>query len=107
MIYFLRKNKYFVSVNNQKIYSQEIEQRIINNLEKIPKCAVLQHQEKVYVFLEDYTKELAEKIAKILRKTYQITNSEVVPIKKIPCDVKHHTKIHYEKLKKRFKHDRI
>ena len=100
VFYFLGKNKYYIIVDDKKIYSNEIEQKIISLINSIPKCAVLQKNDTIYVFLENHTKEVSAGVRDILLKTYNITHPKIIPVKKIPCDVKHHTKIDYNKLKK-------
>ena len=102
VFYFLGKNKNYIMAEGKKIYSNEIEQKITALMDNIPKCAVLQGEDGVYVFLENYSTGTENKVKKILFETYNITCFKVVGIKKIPCDVKHNTKINYKKLKERY-----
>ncbi len=99
LLYFLGKSRRFVEINGERIYSNCIEQRLISNFPDIPKCAVLMHNNRITVAIQrgNYSCTTAE-ISRFLG-TIGIKNADTRYIKKIPCDVKHHTKINYDKLK--------
>ncbi|MBE6861883.1 MAG: acyl--CoA ligase [Ruminococcus sp.] len=99
LLYFLGKSRRYVTVGNKKIYSNCIEQEIIAHFPELAKCAVVEHNGKIHVFLQKGKyKVRTEDIAKLL-KNIGTDNAKITAIKKIPCDVKHHTKIDYDKLK--------
>lgn len=92
------KNKFFINVNDNIIYSNEIEQKIVLNFRNITKCAVIQKSEKCYVFVENY--DINKKSIKTYLKNEYGIDAEILSIRVIPKDVKHHTKINYLKLEK-------
>jgi len=96
ILYYRGKEGRFVTVSGKRIYSNEIEQKIIIQMPNLPKCAVLQSQGRVCVFLPEPVPEPAA-----IRRTltsFGISGPALYRIRKIPCDVKHHTKIDYHKL---------
>ena len=95
---YIGKNKFFIEINNKKIYSNEIEQDIILEFRQLQKCAVLQKNEKYYVVIEDY-KIKPEEVQKYIIDKYNI-ETDIIRMKIIPRDNKHHTKIDYMKLEK-------
>lgn len=94
LLYFRGKSGKCLDINGKKVYSNEIEQDIIASYPDIPKCAVIGYNGRIVVFTEKAKADLGE--AQTIPENYEIRT-----IKKIPCDVKHHTKIDYEKLKER------
>lgn len=94
---FLGKNGRFITLGERKIYSNCIEQALIAQLPEIPKCAVLQHNKKIFVFIQKCDADI-DAITSILAEL-GIDKPQLRVIKKIPCDIKHHTKIDYNKLK--------
>lgn len=62
---------------------------------QVKRCAVLQHNKKRILAVET-TKEIAEKI-ELEKEMFQI--QQVVPLKRIPLDIRHRSKIDYGKLK--------
>ncbi|MCR5717541.1 MAG: acyl--CoA ligase [Oscillospiraceae bacterium] len=88
-------------VGADRLYSNEAEQTIIRTFPDCPKCAVLEHGGKIHVFTQPPHPDSAELFAVL--KQLGIQNPVLHRMLKIPCDVKHHTKIHYEKLKGKLK----
>ena len=98
ILYYYGRSKYFISIDKSKIFSNQLEQNITNNFNNINKCAVLQKNNNIYLFIEtrkiiDYNNLLA-----FLKDNYKINKIKIIKISKIPCDIKHHTKINYKKL---------
>lgn len=91
----------FVTAGGKRIYCNELEQAIVAQFCEIPKCAVLQHKDRVNVWLQHPQPDEAG-IRKLLAE-YGIHAPILRTIKKIPCDVKHHTKIDYQALKEYLK----
>ncbi|MDE5769768.1 MAG: acyl--CoA ligase [Oscillospiraceae bacterium] len=101
ILYYLGRSKYRLNVESGSIYSNQIEQNVILQFKAIQKCAVLQKDDMVYLFVEiSETLDFSE-IAVFLRERYHIRNIQIRRLKRIPCDVKHHTKINYQKLMER------
>lgn len=92
---FLGKENAALNINDDIIYSNQIEQELVLNY-KLNKCAILEYNKKFYLFLEERNKAL--EIKEYLKQRYKI-NTIIKVIKKIPCDIKHHTKINYKELK--------
>lgn len=101
LLYFLGKSRRYITVGESRLYSNCIEQEIIARFDNIPKCAVLRHKGRVFVFLQGET-AYKDGITELLQGL-GIASPEIVTVKKIPCDAKHHTKINYDKLKERLK----
>ncbi len=107
LIYFLGKSKNFINVGGSKIYSNCIEQKLIANFCDIPKCAVLEHNNSIYVFLQGSKKSVDITEIRRFLQDIGIDEPKIKFTKKIPCDAKHHTKINYNKLKERLNNGRI
>lgn len=103
LLFFLGKNRRYINIGQHKLYSNCIEQQLVARLDDILKCAVLEHKGTVYVFLQKGNK--TADIGKVNRVLAElgISSAKIITIKKIPCDVKHHTKVNYDKLKERLK----
>ncbi len=99
LLYFLGKSRRYVTVGNDKVYSNCIEQEITAHFPDIAKCGVLEHDGRIYVFLQRGKDKVRTEDIVSLLKRLGIESAEISAIKKIPCDVKHHTKIDYDKLK--------
>ena len=97
-IYYIGKNGTEILINDQKIFANEIEQRIILDQKTLRKCAVVQKDERIVVFVEGECD--MEGVKDLLLDDYN-SKCEVVPMKLIPRDIKHHTKIDYAKLNSR------
>lgn len=95
---YLGKNRFYININNRKIYANEIEQKVCTRFIQIEKCAVLEKSNRYYIFIEDYVVN-KDYIKKYIEEEYNI-DIKVYMIKVIPRDVKHHTKINYIKLEK-------
>lgn len=103
LLYFLGKSKHFIIVGKQKVYSNCIEQEIISQFVHIPKCAVLYHKDRIFVVLQKSNKSIDKNSILEFLNSLGINSPEIITLKKIPCDVKHHTKINYKKLKEQLK----
>ena len=98
MLIYIGKNKFFIEINNNKIYCNEIEQNVILEFKQLQKCAIIQKNEKYYLFIEDYKVD-SEEVKKYIKDKYSI-ETNIIRMKIIPRDNKHHTKIDYIKLEK-------
>ena len=86
-----------VTAGDRTFYSNELEQAIVSRFDALPKCAVLEHRGQIHIWVQPPYPEKPALAA--LLSGYGITDFFLHRTCKIPCDVKHHTKIHYEKLK--------
>lgn len=100
ILYYLGRSKYRLHTENGSLYSNQIEQSVILRFRAIQKCAVLQKDDRVYLFVEISEPLDVSEVADFFRERYHI-NIQIRRLKKIPCDVKHHTKINYQKLMER------
>ncbi|MCQ2417805.1 MAG: acyl--CoA ligase [Oscillospiraceae bacterium] len=100
-LYYLGKEGRCIRYNDKLIYYNELEQAIIRKYCEIQKCAVLQKKDTVYVFLQG-NPVLQKTVAQMMEK-YGFTKTKVLTLRKIPCDVKHHTKIDYHRLEEKLK----
>ena len=100
LLYFLGKSRRYVTVNGSRIYSNCLEQQLIAAFPDIPKCAVLQQDGRIYAVLQRAAYDPSAVKAFL---SGQGIDAQVMTVKKIPCDVKHHTKINYDKLKEQLK----
>lgn len=107
LLCFLGKNRHYIMIGDEKHYSNCIEQAIITQFPDIPKCAVLQHEGRIHVVLERGKSPADTAAIGEFLRTLGIASLKFAEIKKIPCDVKHHTKINYEKLKESMKHGKL
>lgn len=98
--YYRGKNKYYVTINGKKIYCNEIEQKITSSFSSAKKCAVLEKNGCIHIYVQKSGNIDADDIRKLIQRTYGTNNVKAVFVKSVPCDVKHHTKIDYEKLRK-------
>lgn len=101
VLFYLGRNKYEIRLDNRKLYSNQIEQDLILQFEELNKCAVLQYNGTVYLFVESSAKRNLPAVEGFLKEKYNIGKLRLKTLKKIPCDVKHHTKINYNKLMKK------
>ncbi|HAG14211.1 MAG TPA: hypothetical protein DCG49_10170 [Ruminococcus sp.] len=97
VLYYLGKTGRYVTVCGRHLYSNVIEQAITAADPTIPKCAVIQHKGRINVFLQ-HPQPHEETVRKTLR-SFGINAPVLRCIDRIPCDVKHHTKINYDRLK--------
>ncbi len=94
---FLGKKGRFININGSKVYSNCIEQRIISLCPSIEKCAVLQKNDRVYAVIQGPYCEKEHNHVRDVLKDFGTEEPYIVNWKRIPCDVKHHTKIDYRK----------
>lgn len=103
LLYFLGKSGRYINTSDGIAFSNCTEQAIISAFPDIPKCAVLEHDGGVYVFLQRGVKpHTAEELNRVL-SDFGIQGARFRTVRKIPCDVKHHTKIDYNRLKRYIK----
>ena len=93
-LYYLGKNGTKVKIKGREYYANELEQRVVLKFRELSKCAILEYQGVNYAFIEGVVDE--EEIRNFLAKEYRIVN--VISLRQIPRDVKHHTKIDYARL---------
>ena len=98
ILYYYGRNKYYIKNGTHKIYSSQIEQGVTNNFRKIDKCAVIQKGNAVCLYIQTKKDIDYNEIKIYLKKRFHISRINIYKIKKIPCDVKYHTKINYSKL---------
>lgn len=105
MLYYFGRNDMYIMLDGrgQTVYSSQAEQDLIVNFDFINKCAVICKAEKLYLFVEvkSHKKTSLQSVREYLCEKYGIEHIKIVKMRKIPCDVKHHTKINYTKLKKK------
>ena len=94
LLYFGRSDRK-LTLNGKTMYSSQLEQDIARRFSSIRKCAVLQKDDTVFVFVEGGLDKAA------LQEYLGGISIKLIQLKHIPCDVKHHTKINYRKLEKR------
>ena len=97
LIYLGRKN-FKVQINKKNKYYNQIEQEIILETPEIEKCAFLEENNKYYLFITNKSIDL-NRIETTLKNKYNI-EAKIIILKEIPCDIKHHTKIDYRKLRR-------
>ncbi len=102
VLYFLGKSGRTVEISGKRVYSNCLEQQIVVRFPSLRKCAVLEHSGKQWVVLQRGDSPDTAAVAEFVR-TLGMTAPELRIIKSIPCDVKHHTKIDYNKLKEQLK----
>lgn len=100
-LYYLGKAHAVLNTSSERLYSSQVEQDLVRHFD-LSKCAILEQDKKFYLFLERKPYIAAIRVKKYLKKKYKIMPS-VRYISKIPCDIKHHTKINYQKLRKKLK----
>ncbi len=103
VLYYLGKSGRYVEANGRRIYSNVLEQRLIARYPDIPKCAVLQHGDRIYAVIQIGEHNPRPHEIMDFLQSEGIDSAEIVFLKKIPCDVKHHTKIDYNKLKEQLR----
>ena len=90
---------------SEGLYSSQLEQRICVNFPAVEKCAVCvdkRDSNKVWIFIvcSDIRCFDSHKLYSYVREQIPIAELEVKRLNKMPCDVKHHTKINYKALQK-------
>lgn len=103
VLYYLGRSKYEMRLGCGKVYSNQIEQAVALEFGEIYKCAALQRGGTVYLFIECSGECNLSAVEKFLKESFGIEKLQLKILKKIPCDVKHHTKINYNKLMKRIR----
>lgn len=95
MLYYRGKFNYFITFNEKKYYSHEIEQFLSVKFPTYKKCAVVQKKDKIYLFGSE--RKYAGEIKSVLFEKYGF-KVEYKYISKLPHDVRHYTKTDYKKL---------
>lgn len=95
VLYYRGKYNYCVAFNNAVFYSHEIEQFLSVKFPSYKKCAVVQKKTVVYLFCSE--REHAGELCNALYEKYGF-KVKFIYIKKLPYDVRHHTKIDHGKL---------
>ncbi len=93
-LYYIGKNGTKVKIKDKEYYANELEQKVILKFRELSKCAILEYQGANYAFIEGVLDE--KEIRNFLAKEYEIMN--VISLRQIPRDVKHHTKTDYARL---------
>lgn len=83
------------------VYSSQVEQNLALRF-GFSKCAILEHEQEFYLFLEKPSIVSPDAIEQYVKRQFKI-KPIVKYIRRIPCDIKHHTKINYYKLRKGLK----
>lgn len=100
-LYYKGKGGNSIDVNSVRIFSNIIEQEIIAQFPSIPKCAVFMKSESVYVVVQGRLKPSQKDGIETIMRSFGVTSWKLRMLRKIPCDVKHHTKINYQKLREK------
>ncbi len=95
VLYYRGKFNYYIVFNGKKYYSHEIEQFLSVKFPNYRKCAVLQKNNKIYLFGTE--RKHAKKIESALFERYGF-KVKYKYISKLPHDVRHYTKTDYKKL---------
>lgn len=107
MLHYFGRNDMYIPIDESgtRIYSSQAEQGLIVKFDFINKCAVICKSNKLYLFVEikKGKKYSSKNVIEYLCEKYGIEQIEIKKMRKIPCDVKHHTKINYTRLKKKIK----
>ncbi len=93
-LYYIGKNGTKVKIKGREYYANELEQKLVLKFCELSKCAILEYHDTNYAFIEGAVDEREIRI--FLAKEYKIMN--VINMRQIPRDVKHHTKINYAQL---------
>lgn len=93
-LYYLGKGGTKVTIRGKNYYANEIEQQIVLKFPILSKCAICEYAGTNYAFLEGDVN--FKEIKQYLKTEFDI--NEVIKLRQIPRDVKHHTKINYQKL---------
>ncbi|MDO4778791.1 MAG: class I adenylate-forming enzyme family protein [Tissierellia bacterium] len=97
LVYYGRKNIYIVD-KDKLIHSNPLEQKLVRKFDSIKKCAFFNHKGKNHLFIQG-KKNINEEISRYINDLGLSEDTIIWYRNKIPCDVKHHTKINYRKLK--------
>lgn len=98
LLYYLGRRDIFVKTREGEVYSNELEQDIVRTFPGIRKCACFYHRGNNYILTEgDFSDEEA---LSLFVKQKGLEGSLIKCGMEIPCDAKHHSKIHYNLLKK-------
>ena len=95
VLYYRGKYDYYVIFNDRKHYSHEIEQFLSVKFPSYQKCAVVQKNGVIYLFSTE--RQYVDELSEALRKRYGF-DVKFKYIRKIPHDIRHHTKTDYKKL---------
>ncbi|MDO4793499.1 MAG: AMP-binding protein [Filifactor alocis] len=99
-LYYLGRKDVYVEDGGRRLYSNPLEQELVLALEGVKKCAFFHHGGRNRLFLQGGSLT-EEEVRACLRQRGLPAEVEIYLNAKIPCDVKHHTKIDYKKLRRR------
>lgn len=95
ILFYLGKRNNVFWVHGKKLYYNQVEQDLGVEF-GLKKCALLMGRSaRAFLFIAEQCD--GEKIKKYIKKKYGF-DATIKRLRKIPCDVKHHTKINYNKL---------
>lgn len=95
VLYYRGKYNYYITFNEKKYYSHEIEQFLSVKFPDYKKCAIVQKKNVIYLFGTE--SEHADEIKSALFEKYGF-RVKYKYINKLPHDIRHHTKTDYKKL---------
>ncbi len=95
-LFYLGKANNILESCDNKVYANQVEQDLVVKF-GLTKCAFLENNNDYYLFIQDRVNK------KLLEKYIENKYGFIIIIKKlrrIPCDIKHHTKINYKRLRR-------
>lgn len=95
VLYYRGKFNYFITFNERKYYSHEIEQFLSVKYPNYEKCAIVQKRGVIYLFGTERKHKKELKNALFEKYGFKVKYRY---ISKLPHDVRHHTKTDYKKL---------
>lgn len=99
ILVYLGRRDVFVRGTQGDFCSNEIEQAVVRKFSGLKKCACFYHRGKNYLFVEGGPSE--KEALRNFMKAWGIEENVIITcLPKIPCDAKHHSKIHYNRLKR-------
>ena len=101
-LHYFGRTKAVIHLDGKRYFSNQIEQQVILHFRNINKCAILEKDGVIYMFYESKHPPSSAQLADFMQEI-KATNYLIKRLHKIPCDVKHHTKINYNSLLKRLK----
>lgn len=98
ILYYLGRRDVFIKTGSGEIYSDEVEQELVRTFPSIQKCACFYHKGYNYLYTQGafFDEELLQNFLKLRGVEDCIISCGV----EVPCDVKHHSKINYNLLKR-------
>lgn len=98
ILYYWGRRDVFVRGKSGDLFSNELEQEVVRTFDEVKKCAFFYHKGSNYLLVEGEFG--SEEVLRNFVKGKGIEEDIIIKCRmKIPCDAKHHTKIHYNRLK--------